>query len=354
MAGNYQGTLDYFSDISGKSTTIDSQRYQDKEWLHKQYVENQQTLSDIADICGVSSMTISRWLSKHGIETRDGGNQLPKDVREKLENEEWLHEQYVENQRPVRDIANELGTSRDPIEDRLKKYNIEIRVNGIPKKSSNKLENEEWLRKQYVEKKRSICDIADELGTTTTPIRNKFEQYGIESRSRSDTQLPDEATDRLEDEEWLRNQYIEKQRSTRNIANELNISRITVRRWLIRYSIKVRSNVQEPGHLDHLVRSTWEMEIAEILTKLDVEYEYEGIQITWTGERIYTPDFVTDEYVIEVKGRVFEDRYEREKARAAMNVLDNREYVVVGTELPCDIHIPWEDRESLTELITSQ
>jgi len=40
----------------------------------------------------------------------------------------------------------------------------------------------------------------------------------------------------------------------------------------------------------------------------------------------------------------------KDKAEAAMDALDEREYVVVGTELPADIHIPWEDRETIPEL----
>jgi hypothetical protein len=42
-----------------------------------------------------------------------------------------------------------------------------------------------------------------------------------------------------------------------------------------------------------------------------------------------------------------------QKARATVQMLGEREYVVVGTKLPCDIHIPWEDRESLVELFTT-
>jgi len=40
----------------------------------------------------------------------------------------------------------------------------------------------------------------------------------------------------------------------------------------------------------------------------------------------------------------------KDKAEAAMNAVDKREYVVVGAELPADIHIPWEERERIRGL----
>ena len=53
---------------------IESQRlYRDYVWLHTEYVQNERSMADIAQQCGVSPMTIFGWLSKHGIETRPRG-----------------------------------------------------------------------------------------------------------------------------------------------------------------------------------------------------------------------------------------------------------------------------------------
>lgn len=107
-----------------------------------------------------------------------------------------------------------------------------------------------------------------------------------------------------------------------------------------------------PAHLDHIVRSRWELAIANRLLAADVAYEYESIEIAYGEQRTYTPDFVTDNYVIEVKGHIYDN--ERQKARAALRSLDEREYVVVGTALPADIHIPWDDREEVMDLFDRQ
>lgn len=108
--------------------------------------------------------------------------------------------------------------------------------------------------------------------------------------------------------------------------------------------------ILRPNHLDHVVRSTWEADIAELLLNAGVDYEYESLEISYGGGRTYTPDFVTSQYVIEIKGHLYEREKVTKKARAAMTELDDRQYVVVGTAIPADIHIPWENRGQITEL----
>jgi hypothetical protein len=110
-----------------------------------------------------------------------------------------------------------------------------------------------------------------------------------------------------------------------------------------------------PDYLDHRVDSAQELVIADILLDVGVEYENEGIEITYDDGRTYTPDFVTESYVIEVKGQDWGELYGKEvtaksKAEAAMNALDERDYVVIGTELPADIHVPWPERETIRGL----
>ena len=110
-----------------------------------------------------------------------------------------------------------------------------------------------------------------------------------------------------------------------------------------------------PDHLDHRVDSVSELKIAELLVDAGVEYENEALTIQYADGRTYTPDFVTEEYVIEVKGEDWGKIYDKEvtakqKARAAMNSLDDRAYVVIGKRLPADIHINWGERAAVHEL----
>ena len=112
--------------------------------------------------------------------------------------------------------------------------------------------------------------------------------------------------------------------------------------------------IRYPDHLGHKIRSTYEEEIADILLDEDVEYEYEpeSSVFEYGNGRIYTPDFITDQYVIEVKGYVCDN--EAEKAKIAIEQLTDKQYVVVqnnGERLPADRHIQWDEREKLRQLL---
>ena len=47
--------------------------YRNAAWLKKEYVKNGQTMQEIADLFGVTPMTINLWVRKHGIESRPRG-----------------------------------------------------------------------------------------------------------------------------------------------------------------------------------------------------------------------------------------------------------------------------------------
>jgi hypothetical protein len=51
--------------------------YRDKVWLKKEYEMRGRTLSEIAQETGVSAMTISQWVNRHNIESRDRGRRPP-------------------------------------------------------------------------------------------------------------------------------------------------------------------------------------------------------------------------------------------------------------------------------------
>lgn len=97
--------------------------------------------------------------------------------------------------------------------------------------------------------------------------------------------------------------------------------------------------------IPHFVRSTWEEEIARMLIDNEIEYEYE--KRFNLGDRAYYPDFVFDEIVIEVKGYARPESIS--KAKLFMEQYPSYKYVVVGDEIPCHIHIPWENRSELIQ-----
>ena len=51
-------------------------KYRDKEWLQRAYWDRGLSLSQIADELGCHHTTISKWMGRHGIETRKAGSRL--------------------------------------------------------------------------------------------------------------------------------------------------------------------------------------------------------------------------------------------------------------------------------------
>lgn len=81
-----------------------SRRYRDREFLREKYCEENQSVTEIAEICNVGSSTISRWLDRHDIEQRY-----------RYQEEEWLHRQYVERDKDQQEIADICGIGKTTV-----------------------------------------------------------------------------------------------------------------------------------------------------------------------------------------------------------------------------------------------
>ena len=49
----------------------EQQPYMDRDWMHQRYVVEKYSLIDIAEECGVSEMTVLRWLERLNIPMRE-------------------------------------------------------------------------------------------------------------------------------------------------------------------------------------------------------------------------------------------------------------------------------------------
>jgi len=55
------------------STRKQDRLYVRYDWMKGKYTDEELSMQEIADICGVSAMTIRDWLLRHNIETRGRG-----------------------------------------------------------------------------------------------------------------------------------------------------------------------------------------------------------------------------------------------------------------------------------------
>jgi hypothetical protein len=99
----------------------------------------------------------------------------------------------------------------------------------------------------------------------------------------------------------------------------------------------------------HRVRSNWEKDIDLKLHESEFNYRYEPRTFEISNEITYTPDFIVDNIVIEVKG--WPNKISRKRAKKFMSQYPDYIYLVIGNKIPNDVFIPWEDREKLIERI---
>lgn len=78
----------------------------DKEWLRNKYIDEGKSGQEIADEIGVSKYSVYRALKRHGIDTRKRTSKYPI-----LMDREWLHDQYIIQEKSMKIIAEEVGCS---------------------------------------------------------------------------------------------------------------------------------------------------------------------------------------------------------------------------------------------------
>jgi len=89
------------------------------------------------------------------------------------------------------------------------------------------------LRRMYVEEKMSMRQIGEELGASETTILRFMDRAGIERRDNVDHY----EGKNYRDQKWLRQEFVEKGRSTTEIADECDVSRHTIRNWVNKFNL---------------------------------------------------------------------------------------------------------------------
>lgn len=108
---------------------------------------------------------------------------------EKYDSKEWLEKEYETKSTYV--IGRECGISYATICRRLKKFGIKIKSKNrktVPRHVKYpKLQNDEWLKDQYYDKKRTITEIAQMVGSTPGNVASYMETRRFERRTTQET-----------------------------------------------------------------------------------------------------------------------------------------------------------------------
>jgi len=143
---------------------------ENKEWLHRQYVELGKTLQEIMGEYGISRTTLVRWLSRYGI--RRAKNTSPYTDRD------WLYKQCIELGKTRKQVARECSTSHKTIGRWASKYGIDILIEDAAS-GKNKYKDRDWMFLQHIGLRKTQTQIANECGVTKSTICNYLRQYNI-------------------------------------------------------------------------------------------------------------------------------------------------------------------------------
>jgi len=344
----------------GKRVSGDREQLENEGWLRQRYIDDGMSVGDIAKELGFSISPVRRSMKKHGIEFRETSeaNRLRfTPYGSKLRDKEWMRRKYEDEYWSTVDIANATETYPKTAQGWLEHHGIPIRPfkqsTSLAKMESPvpELYDREYLREEYVEKGKNTPEIGANLGVDSSAVQRWLRNHGIELRTSAES-LADGNLTPLTDSDWVKQEYVVRERTIYDIGDELGVAPGTVSGYVERHGFETRGNYSTPQNFDHPVRSEWEREIANLLKQYGVDYEYESEEfvVKYNNNKRYFPDFVTDNFIIEVKGHVRKDGNEVQKAEAAMEQYPEKEYVVVGAQLPCDHHFCFDDRHELRRL----
>jgi hypothetical protein len=158
--------------------------------LRELYEHQRLSIGAVARLAGCSRQVVHTSLHLAGIRTREAHRQRSLPITR-----DWLENEYLLKRRTLADIARELGTSRPRVTDYAKGWNIPIRprfhrdwlqmsaTQAAPVKRSRRL-TREWLEDEYVNKQRTLADIAVELGTSRSWVAEYAKEWNIPLRPR--------------------------------------------------------------------------------------------------------------------------------------------------------------------------
>jgi len=154
------------------SQSAEQPRYKDEEWLQEQFEVNLRDVEAVADECGVSIPTIYNWVGKFGIETSPHTDR------------KWLYQKLIDDKLRYSEVADLVGVNTSTISMHANNMGIaeeyrDWRNIGIEGGTSNVDIDEEELRRIYYVEERTIEEAAEYFGIGTDTLYIRLKKYDI-------------------------------------------------------------------------------------------------------------------------------------------------------------------------------
>lgn len=281
----------------------------DKAWLEHQYSDFKKSAKEISESVHTDKGTIYLWLRRHGIPSNEVIRK--RQITENYANEKWLRHQYIVLRKSTIQIAKETNSNHRTISVWLKKFNIKTRQGAEQKLTGKeKYIDEKWLKEQYQVLRKPINEIAKECDIKEGTIRVWLGKYKIH---RDKPVRIIQKNNTYMNEEWLYTKHWQEGKTLKQMGKECGSNPVTIQHWMIKYNIPRRkpSDYQRPSGLEQLFMQFIETNQlpfkfvgTDASEKLDVSQNQE---IPW--KKIY-PDFKheTEKMVIEIGDKRHKER----------------------------------------------
>ena len=282
-----------------------------KEQLRKWYEDENMSTYEIAEIFGVSHSAISRWLKEEGIKIKDWREKMGYDFEMPSNDQLWMW--YIDEKKSPGEIGELVGVSSSTILNWLTKA-------GIPKKEWREAMGYDFVRPPteelynwYVNEQMSAKKIAESLGVSQGTIQKLLKECGIERRSLSEARFAHLGKEiQKPSNKQLRDWYLNRKMSTREIGEIIGVDKSTVSGWLKDGGMEPRESLYgyngwlqcEDGHE---VGSGYERRVDNWLYFNGIAHNYNK---KLGGGRDYRYDFRVEDWYIEVWGLAGVDFYD--------------------------------------------
>lgn len=170
----------------------------------------------------------------------------PIDTDKLYKNRDWLFLNHTVLGNSPEEMADKVGVSVSKVADQLDKYDITGDSEAAWIKNSP-WKQEDILRREYHQNKKSGSKLAEEWGVDSTLIYYHLDKYDIPIRSRKEAleiRFNRDNPQKYKDKQWLQKQYTSLGKTAPEIASQLNVSTPTIQYFLHKYGIEVRSDTE--------------------------------------------------------------------------------------------------------------
>ena len=211
--------------------------WMNRDWLYEQYVTLDRSTKDIANEYGCKRNTIQCWLAKYKIKKDHVKREYV--LKYKFQDKDYLYDEYINKEKSVEQIAKDNGSDINTVRYYMRKFDIEYECDLKRYTDAERRE----MCDLYINQKLSSNQVADIFGASHGTVLKILKEYGYDSRSLQESQYAynnKELDRRLLDKDWLIQKHFNENLSCKDIGKILGTDGGSVIRQMKKFGIQYR------------------------------------------------------------------------------------------------------------------